>query len=238
MVPGYPGSVGSVPPSSWTSSSTCPVQALWDLYWETLPEAGNPRELRRMYRTPAAGNLRAKTGTIKRVSALSGLVRSANGERILFSILANNVPSIGRAKRVEDRIGVRLASFERPFTTSAPDRVEPQLAMPRPVTPPTHTVRSGENLSVIARRYGVTLGALTVANPQVSPRRLMPGIELLLPTAALADAQTHRVRAGDNFSTIARTYGVSLRGLTSANPDLDPRRLQIGQRLRIPTGAG
>ena len=212
--------------------------ALWDLYWETLPEAGNPRELRRMYRTPAAGNLRAKTGTIKRVSALSGLVRSANGERILFSILANNVPSTGRAKRVEDRIGVRLASFERPFTTSAPDRVEPQLAMPRPVTPPTHTVRSGENLSVIARRYGVTLGALTAANPQVSTRRLMPGIELLLPTAALADAQTHRVRAGDNFSTIARTYGVSLRGLTSANPDLDPRRLQIGQRLRIPTGAG
>ena len=209
--------------------------SLWDLYWETLPEAGNPRELRRMYRTPAAGNLRAKTGTIERVSALSGLVRSANGERILFSILANDVPSTGGAKRVEDRIGVRLASFERPFTASEPDRSEPQVTMARAATPPTHTVRPGENLSVIARRYGVTLGTLTAANSHVSPRRLMPGTELLLPTAALADVQTHRVRAGENFSTIARTYGVSLSGLISANPNLDPRRLQVGQRLRIPT---
>ena len=212
--------------------------ALWDLYWETLPEAGNPRELRRMYRTPAAGNLRAKTGTIKRVSALSGLVRSANGERILFSILANDLRSTGGAKRVEDRIGVRLASFQRPFTTSAPAMVEPQVSVPPSVTATTHTVRSGENLSVIARRYGVTLGVLTAANPGLSPRRLMPGTELLLPTAGLADVQTHRVRAGENFSVIARTYGVSLSGLIAANPDLDPRRLQVGQRLRIPKGAG
>jgi len=212
--------------------------ALWDLYWETLPEAGNPRELRRMYRTPAAGNLRAKTGTISRVSALSGLVRSANGERILFSILANDVPSMRGAKRVEDRIGVRLASFERPFTTSAPGMAEPPTPVPPPVTARTHTVRSGENLTVIARRYGITLGALTAANPRLSPRRIMPGTELLLPTAAMVDVQTHRVRAGENFSVIARTYGVSLNSLIAANPNLDPSRLQIGQRLRVPAGTG
>jgi LysM repeat protein len=46
------------------------------------------------------------------------------------------------------------------------------------------------------------------------------------------------VRAGENFSVIARTYGVSLNGLIAANPNLDPSRLQIGQRLRIPAGAG
>src|SRR6185295_6396437 len=88
---------------------------LWEPYWETLPEAGNPHELRRMYQTPAAGNLRAKTGTIEHVSALSGMVRSANGERILFSIIANDLPSTRPAKMIEDRIGVQLASFERPF---------------------------------------------------------------------------------------------------------------------------
>ncbi|HCR04260.1 MAG TPA: D-alanyl-D-alanine carboxypeptidase/D-alanyl-D-alanine-endopeptidase [Gemmatimonadetes bacterium] len=212
--------------------------SLWNLYWETLPEAGNPRELRRMYRTPAAGNLRAKTGTIKNVSSLSGMVRSANGERILFSILANDVSSTGGAKRIEDRIGIRLASFERPFTISAPGIAIPPTPLPAPVTVSTHTVRPGENLTVIARRYGITLGALTAANPRLSPRRLMPGTELLLPSAALVDVQTHRVRAGENFSVIARTYGVSLNGLITANPNLDPRRLQIGQRVRIPAGAG
>ena len=83
-----------------------------DVFWASLPEAGNRRELARMYQSPAAGNLRAKTGTISRVSALSGIVRTADGEAVLFSILANNLPS-SRAKRVEDAIGIELASLTR-----------------------------------------------------------------------------------------------------------------------------
>jgi serine-type D-Ala-D-Ala carboxypeptidase/endopeptidase (penicillin-binding protein 4) len=81
----------------------------------SLPAAGGPRsrELGRMARTPAEGNLQAKTGTIHRTSALSGVVRTADGERLLFSILVNDVPSPWAAKQVEDRVGVQLASFQR-----------------------------------------------------------------------------------------------------------------------------
>ncbi len=86
---------------------------LWGEFWQTLPVAGNRRELARMYRTPAAGNLRAKTGTIEGVSALSGVVQSSDGERLAFSILVNGTPSTSRAKRVENGIGARLASFSR-----------------------------------------------------------------------------------------------------------------------------
>ncbi len=85
----------------------------WEVFWGTLPEAGNRRELGRMYRTPAAGNLRAKTGTLRRVSALTGLVQLDTGERIAFSFLSNDVPSRSGAKALEDRIAVRLASFQR-----------------------------------------------------------------------------------------------------------------------------
>ncbi|MEQ9400769.1 MAG: D-alanyl-D-alanine carboxypeptidase/D-alanyl-D-alanine-endopeptidase [Longimicrobiales bacterium] len=86
---------------------------LWPEFWASLPEAGERRGLGRMYDTPAAGNLRAKTGTIARVSALSGVVRSADGERLAFSMMVNGTPSTGRAKRVENAVGARLASFER-----------------------------------------------------------------------------------------------------------------------------
>ncbi len=89
-----------------------------EVFSETLPQAGDWRGLRRMYRSPAAGNLRAKTGTIERVSALSGVVRGRRGERFLFSIISNDVPSTSAAKRVEDRIGIRLASFWRPATVT------------------------------------------------------------------------------------------------------------------------
>lgn len=80
----------------------------------TLPVAGDRRGLGRMYRTEAAGNLRAKTGTIEGVSALSGFVSSANGEPIAFSIISNGIRSRGSAKRLEDQIGTALASWRNP----------------------------------------------------------------------------------------------------------------------------
>jgi PBP4 family serine-type D-alanyl-D-alanine carboxypeptidase len=82
-------------------------------YVGTLPEAGARDGLRRMLRTPAVGNLQAKTGTLRDVSALSGYVRAANGELLAFSILSNGVASTWRSKRVEDTIGTRLARFTR-----------------------------------------------------------------------------------------------------------------------------
>lgn len=80
---------------------------------QTLPEAGNRRELGRMYRSAAAGNLRAKTGTIARVSSLSGHVTTADGEAVVFSLISNGIRSRSSAKRLEDQIGVALAEFRR-----------------------------------------------------------------------------------------------------------------------------
>lgn len=87
---------------------------VWDGYFASLPEAGRSNGLEhRMRNTAAAGRLRAKTGTVRHVSALSGYVESGDGERLAFSIIANGVPSTARAKRTEDAIGARLAAFTR-----------------------------------------------------------------------------------------------------------------------------
>lgn len=80
-------------------------------FMESLPVAGEVRRFRRMAGTPAGGNLRAKTGTIDRVSALSGYVNAANGELIAFSIIGNDLSSVGSAKSLENTIGARLAAF-------------------------------------------------------------------------------------------------------------------------------
>ena len=45
----------------------------------------------------------------------------------------------------------------------------------------THTVQSGETLSMIAKRYGVKLPALQAANPRVDSRRMKAGTVLTLP---------------------------------------------------------
>lgn len=154
----------------------------WD-FWETLPEAGRRRELARMYRTPAAGNLRAKTGTIARVSALSGVVRSAQGERLAFSILVNGTPSTSGAKRVENAIGARLASFSR--GSSLPVR-SAQLPPPPPSAtggPVRHRIQPGDNLTGIAHRYGVSVADLLQANPGTEAERIRAGGTLIIPAA-------------------------------------------------------
>jgi serine-type D-Ala-D-Ala carboxypeptidase/endopeptidase (penicillin-binding protein 4) len=159
-------------------------------YLATLPEVGAADGLRRMYRTGAEHNLRAKTGTIDNVSALSGYVRAANGERLAFSIISNSVPSTYRAKRIEDQIGARLAAFDRgadevadtATAQVAPPAIAPQAAptaTPKPRATSTasvsYRIRSGDTLDEIAKRNGTTVKALQALNPGLNPRRLMPG---------------------------------------------------------------
>lgn len=48
-------------------------------------------------------------------------------------------------------------------------------------TPSSYTVQSGDTLSGIAARFGVSLAALEAANPQVNPDRIYPGDRLAIP---------------------------------------------------------
>jgi D-alanyl-D-alanine carboxypeptidase/D-alanyl-D-alanine-endopeptidase (penicillin-binding protein 4) len=62
--------------------------------------------------TRAAGNVRGKTGTIDQVSALSGYVRTAAGEELVFSMVVNGVNE-GRVRTsAMDEIVVALANFD------------------------------------------------------------------------------------------------------------------------------
>jgi len=157
----------------------------WPVYWASLPEAGQPRELRRMYSTAAARNLRAKTGTIDGVSALSGMVRSQDQERLAFSILVNGTPSTTRAKRVENIIGARLAQFQRaPGEAPAFTVADVEPASASEAEDGRYRVRPGESLSVIAQRHGLTLDAMLRANPRVEPNRIFAGQWLQIPQSS------------------------------------------------------
>nr|MBA3805980.1 D-alanyl-D-alanine carboxypeptidase/D-alanyl-D-alanine-endopeptidase [Acidobacteriota bacterium] len=80
---------------------------------DALPLAGVDGTLRNRFKgAPAANNVRAKTGTIDMVSALSGYATSAAGERLVFSIIINNVPGEASAREnYIDAMTILLASF-------------------------------------------------------------------------------------------------------------------------------
>jgi len=74
--------------------------------------------------TPAKRHLRAKTGTLRGVSALSGTVARPNGDVVIFSILAQGYRS-GASKiwKVQNAIGAALAS-DGAYDKDAPEDVE------------------------------------------------------------------------------------------------------------------
>ena len=85
-------------------------------WYDALPVAGNSNPAvggtlaSRMAGTAAANNVHAKTGSMTGVSALSGYVTAADGEKLVFSLVENNFLS-ATVKDVEDGVAVRLAQY-------------------------------------------------------------------------------------------------------------------------------
>lgn len=85
----------------------------FERFYESLPVGGADGTLKNRLRgTSAAGNVRAKTGSLTGASALSGYVTSADGKLLAFSILCNHFPGqIGILRDVQDRIVDILARY-------------------------------------------------------------------------------------------------------------------------------
>lgn len=82
------------------------------VWMDSLTIGGVDGTLRNRFRgTRAQGNVRGKTGTIDQVSALAGYITTAGGERAVFSVIVNGVPSGSLRVNVIDEIVGHLANF-------------------------------------------------------------------------------------------------------------------------------
>ena len=105
---------------------------------------------------------------------------------------------------------------------------------PLSATAASVTVRSGETLSDIAYRYGVSVGTLMRMNGIRNPDNLQVGQRLQVsgPTVTTSSG-SHRVKSGETLSDIAYRYGVSVGTLMRMNGIRNPDNLQVGQRLQV-----
>jgi len=118
--------------------------------------------------------------------------------------------------------------------------------------PLDYRVRRGDTLSGIAVRYRTTASAIAAASAIDVRDVLRPGQRLTVvpgvraseqarravqPETATDEGTVHRVRRGENLTSIARRFGTTPEDIAAANAINVGKLLQVGERLVIPPTA-
>jgi LysM repeat protein len=126
---------------------------------------------------------------------------------------------------------------------------------PEPTVPAgsEYAIVKGDTFSSIAKKHGISLRALTEANPSVNSTRLQinqkiqipaakataPAPDTFSPSAAASpapvvnEAKSYSVKSGDTLTKIAGHHGVTVRAIKDAN-NLRTEKIKVGQKLKIP----
>ncbi|CAM3084813.1 LysM peptidoglycan-binding domain-containing protein [Paenibacillus sediminis] len=105
-----------------------------------------------------------------------------------------------------------------------------------------HIVKKGDTLFKLSQKYQVPLQKLIDINPQISnPDQLSIGMKVKIPSEAVAVANhysiihKHVVKQGDTLWKLSKAWGVSLKDMINANPQLkNPNALLDGEVVNIP----
>jgi len=134
-----------------------------------------------------------------------------------------------------------------------PPPTQPVFTAPPAPMSEDYTVIKGDRLGDIAKNKNVSLKALEEANPGVDPKKLKIGQKLHVPAPASAPTpgaapmtsatestasgglQTYKVKSGDNLTTIAKHFHVTIKAIQSAN-SMTTTSIKVGQTLKIPAG--
>jgi LysM repeat protein len=169
-------------------------------------------------------------------------------------------PSPGATVQMPDNVGIRY-SPTRPGTTVASALAAQPVSDVTPAT--TYAVGKGDTLSIIAKKNQLTKSELASANNLKVGSILHVGQKLIIPSKqnlakspapatmstkapetaqapaaadkASVDTTRHTVKAGETLGGIARKYGVKQGDIAVANNITDPKKIQPGQELVIPT---
>jgi LysM repeat protein len=154
--------------------------------------------------TPVAGTLKAEpvadvtpasTYAVKSGDSLWTIARK-HGLTVAQLSAANNLAANaplrpGQKLLIPSKAGAPVAAAPLPAAVPASEAPAPAkaAASARSGEGTRHTVKAGETLGAIARRYGVRQGEIAVANNISDPAKIRAGMELVIPGASASAAR-------------------------------------------------
>lgn len=96
-----------------------------------------------------------------------------------------------------------------------------------------YVVQSGDNLSVIARKYGTTVSKIQELNDMGKSTNISVGQKLIVDGTATEDGfKIHTVKKGEGLWDIARQYKVTIEEIVKWN-NLNDTKIKVGEKLKI-----
>jgi murein DD-endopeptidase MepM/ murein hydrolase activator NlpD len=162
---------------------------------------------------------------------LVAIVSISVGANAYISGARYPMPSTGLLLPDEETALSALMAYIDPEENRSSDLPSGKLApLPVSIAITSYTVRNGDTLEKIAKRFGLRQDSIISINNLQSQGAIKAGIQLRIPNI---DGVNHRVKRGENLSTIAKTYGQDMLRIVDAN-DLASSTISAGQNLFIP----
>lgn len=99
-----------------------------------------------------------------------------------------------------------------------------------------YTVRPGDSMYFIARRFNISLQRLIAANPQImNPALIYPGQNLCIPVSQPCPGGfVYIVQPGDTLFTLANRFRTTVEAILRLNPQITNYNIFAGQAICIP----
>ena len=186
--------------------------------------------------------LQGYTAVIKVLKAAKSIKEASDAVLTGYEKPANQSDSV-KAKRTNYGQGY----FDK-FATTKPSASTGEGASGASGTP--YKVKSGDNLTKIAKAYNTTVDAIVAANkakyPKITKNYIVVGWELIVgqatasagtSTPAKPTATTYTVKRGDNLTKIAKAYNTTVDAIVKANkakyPTMTKNYIRVGWKLSV-----
>lgn len=121
-------------------------------------------------------------------------------------------------------------------TEKAATTVKP-VSNKKPVkTETVYTVKKGDALSVIAKKYNTTVKALQSLNNIKDPNKIYVGQKLKISSSASTASnkkQYYTIKSGDTLSGISKRFNTSIKTLQNWNGIKSANKIYAGQKIRV-----